>query len=63
MAIQNREEELKQIENFINSWGVKLGPTAFVCPSVQKTILCRYEEFIHSNVKLRGMNAWSKKKK
>jgi hypothetical protein len=45
----NREEELRKIDEFIRNYGVKPGPTAFVCASIQGSVPDR--KFEHSDVK------------
>lgn len=58
----NRDEELRQIDTFINTRGVKLGPTAFVCVSRQINVLERDHDFVHSDVKAKH-RFWIKGKK
>lgn len=43
----NRDEELRKIEEFVKNNQVKIGPTAFVCPSVQAKPVKRDSEFVH----------------
>jgi hypothetical protein len=46
----SREEELRKIDEFIDRYGAKTGPTAFVCPSIQANS-AQNREFVHSDVK------------
>lgn len=46
----NREEELRKINEFIGRYGVRVGPTAFVCLSIQANS-AQNREFVHSDVK------------
>lgn len=60
----NREEELRKINEFIGRYGVRVGPTAFVCPSIQVNS-AQNREFVHSDVKRKynwmKTNRWKRK--
>jgi hypothetical protein len=60
MVMINRDEELRQIDRFIDINGVKFGPTAFVSASIQSNLPER--NFVHSDVKAKH-RFWIKSKK
>lgn len=45
--LTNRDEELRKIDEFVKSNQIKIGPTAFVCPTLQAMPVKRDSEFVH----------------
>ena len=56
----DRKEELKQIDEFLKHGRIKIGPPAFVCPSVQAKDIERDLPFIHTEF---YKKTWVKKSK